>query len=419
MTLIQTRSKHYVFILIVSALIIVAGISGCDESDSDTNVITSFSFLSADNDQLNSDVTGTITGSSINVLMPFGSDITQLTASFSTSGERVSINDVSQASGETENDFSLPVIYTVTAGDGSQREYTVTVTISHSEPSTSKVADHTIMNMLRLGQIPETAITGAKTSLHIGYGHTSHGSQITSGMTGLVAFANNGGLGRNYSQNLFAWNRGGSGGALDLQEGSSYNEGPLDHDCGYYPNWVNETREFLNDSDNSEINVIIWSWCGQVTNRTEATMISTYLEPMSQLEAEYPGVTFVYMTGHLNRDGTAPDENTHLRNEQIRTFCRNNNKWLFDFADIESYDPDGNYYGDRLVNDEGYYDSNGNQALDENDSNWATEWQNDVANNGKWYTCGSSHTQPLSANQKAYAAWWLWSRLAGWDGTPE
>jgi len=33
-----------------------------------------------------------------------------------------------------------------------------------------------------------------------------------------------------------------------------------------------------------------------------------------------------------------------------------------------------------------------------------------------WYRCGSAHSQPLNANRKAYAAWWLWARLAGWNG---
>lgn len=28
-----------------------------------------------------------------------------------------------------------------------------------------------------------------------------------------------------------------------------------------------------------------------------------------------------------------------------------------------------------------------------------------------WYHCGSAHSQPLNANQKAYAAWALWCAL--------
>lgn len=282
--------------------------------------------------------------------------------------------------------------------------------------SAGRTADHTIMNMLRLGTIPESAITSAKSQLHIGYGHTSHGSQITDGMTGLVAFANGGGLGFTYSQNLFAWNGGGTDGDLDLQEGSNYSEGPLSLDCGYYPEWVNETRDFLNDPANSDINVIMWAWCGQVSIRNQETIFSMYLTPMSQLESDFPNIRFVYMTGHLGHEGTGPAENTHLMNEQIRTFCRNNNKWLFDFADIESYNPDGEYFGDRKVNDECNYDSDGNDSLD---ANWALEWQNDPSNAGKWYNCGASHTQPLSANQKAYAIWWLWARMAGWDGAAQ
>ena len=32
-----------------------------------------------------------------------------------------------------------------------------------------------------------------------------------------------------------------------------------------------------------------------------------------------------------------------------------------------------------------------------------------------WYNCSSAHSKPLNANRKAYAAWWLWATLAGWD----
>jgi hypothetical protein len=231
-------------------------------------------------------------------------------------------------------------------------------------------------------------------------------------MSGLVAFADGGGLGLALADDIFAWNNGGTGGALDLEEGDGYGTGWLDHDCGYYPNWINETRDYLDDPSHSDVNVIIWSWSGQVSGRTEQEMINTYLLPMSQLEAEYPHVTFVYMTGHA--DGTGESGNLHVRNQQIREYCMANGKVLYDFYDIESYDPEGNYYGDKNVNDNCDYDSDGNGSLD---ANWAIDWQNSHTEGVDWYRCSSAHSQPLNANRKAYAAWWLWARIAGWDPT--
>ena len=83
---------------------------------------------------------------------------------------------------------------------------------------------------------------------------------------------------------------------------------------------------------------------------------------MNQLELDYPNVTFIYMTGHL--DGTGEEGNLNERNNQIRTYCLTFNKVLFDFADIESYDPDGNYFLNRGADDGCYYDA----------GNWADQW---------------------------------------------
>ena len=52
-----------------------------------------------------------------------------------------------------------------------------------------------------LRAIPKTAINQAKANLHIVYGHTSHGSQLTTGMTGLVSFT------KGYGGPDYAWNR--------------------------------------------------------------------------------------------------------------------------------------------------------------------------------------------------------------------
>ena len=55
------------------------------------------------------------------------------------------------------------------------------------------------------------------------------------------------------------------------------------------------------------------------------------------------------MTGHT--DGSGLTVSSHVRNQQIRDYCEANGKILYDFEDIESYDPDGTYFGDRNVTD--------------------------------------------------------------------
>jgi len=261
------------------------------------------------------------------------------------------------------------------------------------------IIDHTCTD---ISQIPESAIEQAKNNLHIAYGHTSHGSQLTTGMSGLVGFANNGGLGLSLPTDIFVWNNGGTGGALDLHDNA------MAGDCGYYPQWVDETKAYLDDPSHTDVNVIIWSWCGQVDDKYAAgTLDSEYLTPMSQLEADYPSVKFIYMTGHVDH---WDDSNNKAANQMVRDYCISNNKVLYDFADIESYDPDGTFYEFPHDNCD-YYESVSGSKL----GNWAIEWQNSHTEDVDWYDCISAHSQPLNANRKAYAAWWLWARLAGWN----
>lgn len=258
------------------------------------------------------------------------------------------------------------------------------------DPSDFKM-DHRFTD---LNSIPAEWITAAKENLHIAYGHTSHGSQVTDGMTGLTSFK-----GAEYS-----WNNGGTGGALDLHDYAMTGDlGNPDR-----TSWADRTRTYL--AANTDVNVIIWSWCGQVSSALEAD-ITTYLGLMAGLENDFPNVKFVYMTGHL--DGSGLTGNLHLRNEQIRNYCRLHNKILYDFADIESYNPDGMYFGDKKPTDACDYDSNGDGTTD---SNWAIQWQDSHTEGVDWFSCSSAHSQPLNANRKAYAAWALWARLAGWDG---
>ena len=264
------------------------------------------------------------------------------------------------------------------------------------------IIDH---NCSKLEPIPVSALEQATDSLHIAYGHTSHGSQLTTGMTAL-ANQNTDLVG--YKGDYYCWDYyptpGENGDCLDLHD--YFRSGDLGHNGN--TQWAVSTRDYLdNDPNSADINVVIWSWCGGCSDNT-VEGINTYLDAMNQLELDYPDVQFVYMTGH--RD-IWNDEVLNRNNQQIRDYCIENDKILFDFADIESYDPDGVYY--EYANDNcDYYDEEINKL-----GNWAEEWQSSHTEGIDWYQCSAAHTKALNGNLKAYASWWLWCRLSGWGGT--
>jgi len=113
------------------------------------------------------------------------------------------------------------------------------------------------------------------------------------------------------------------------------------------------------------------------------------------------------MTGHVDHWDDAANK---AANRAIRDYCRENNKILYDFADIESYDPGG------ATN---YMELNANDNCDYSNGNWAINWIN--ANPGHELTtlannCSScAHSQTLNCILKGRAVWWLWVRLAGWN----
>jgi len=258
------------------------------------------------------------------------------------------------------------------------------------------VIDH---QAIELNQIPPQWIDSAKANLYIGYGHTSHGSQLTSGMNAVEAF---------YPDGSYDWSHNGGAGELHLFEGAGYGSGYLELDCGY-PGWDDQTRTYLND--HPACNVIIWSWCGQVNN---VNLQEHYLQPMSQLEEEYPDVQFIYMTGHL--EGLGPDGSLFEANQQIRDFCQQNDKTLFDFADIEKYSPDADTnYLEYFADDGCNYQLPGSSS-----ANWAHNWlSNNPGHDLSQMSslCSScAHSVSLNCVKKGIACWHLWTRLAGWNG---
>lgn len=93
--------------------------------------INSFLFTAANNPELSSDVTAIINGTEITATLPYGTtDLTGLVATFAITGESVHVNGTLQTSGSTTNNFTNPVMYTVTAADGTTLEYRVTALIA-------------------------------------------------------------------------------------------------------------------------------------------------------------------------------------------------------------------------------------------------------------------------------------------------
>lgn len=70
---------------------------------------------------------GKIEGKSIKILMPFQTDTKNFTATFETTANHVKVGNNIQKSDVTPNDFSQPVTYTLTAENGIEEQYRVTV----------------------------------------------------------------------------------------------------------------------------------------------------------------------------------------------------------------------------------------------------------------------------------------------------
>ncbi len=162
--------------------------------------------------------------------------------------------------------------------------------------------------------------------------------------------------------------------------------------------WTDATRQHL--QANPDTKVVIWAMCSLITGILSEEEINQYLFDLNQLESEYPDVFFVYWTDIIDEDGAlSPAEQ---RNEMIRSYCRDNDKILYDFADITARNPEGTYY----------------PGTDEGGCTWCQDWCIDHGYDFCSSCDGCPHSVCFDCFRKAQAFWWLLTQIAVWDQSP-
>lgn len=173
------------------ALLLVAFVAGCGGGGSGSSAPSSAKAFTA---YSLAGITGTrnetSTPKTIVVTVRSGTNVSALVATFSAPGASVTVSGVAQTSGVTANNFTSPVVYMVTAADGTTAIYAVTVVpnpaiIAFSLAGVKGTIDETAKTIaVTVPYVTNvTSLAAAFTATGTGTGVTAVGVAQTSGVT--------------------------------------------------------------------------------------------------------------------------------------------------------------------------------------------------------------------------------------------
>ncbi len=281
-----------------------------------------------------------------------------------------------------------------------------------SDPSTKDlIFNHEDIN---ISSIPIVWIEAAK-EIQFHYAHTSHGGQIIYGLDYVQS-----------DYQIFNYSRGYNSLPVEantfcMYDGNDYYEEDGDPNTYITPDLYWQSSGGIEHTygvvdDNPSIVLSMWCWCTQVSYYSQAQILD-YLEQMNEFEQNYSsrGVRFIYMTGNAD-DGDYPEGTPaeasnqdpdagyqrYINNELIRNYCLENNKTLFDFADIECW----LYYENGTAYDHSTYEyGTGDDTVVVPKRHWQYSNVNERA-----------HTTQLNCKNKAKVFWSMLATIAGWEG---
>lgn len=204
---------------------------------------------------------------------------------------------------------------------------------------------------LDIDQIPQTDLDAAR-ALSMSLDHASVGANILNGMDDLESLD-----AVRYSYSNWYWHSRGN------------------------PGWQEKVDQFASwvkaNADNYDVFQMKFCFID------DQAQWDYYRDAMLDLEASYPGKVFIWWTMPITTSGSA---NRDAFNAQVRSFCADNDKPLYDIAAIESHDPSGTPAND-----------GGHEAM------------------YAGYSSDGGHLNATGRLRAAQGMWWIMARIAGWQ----
>ena len=241
------------------------------------------------------------------------------------------------------------------------------------------IIDH---NSADASEIPDRFISDVF-EYDIYFEHASVGVNIMSGFTSLAVADSRYDIPHTDSNftDWFAVNNG-------IGDNSRGNNNPL---------WKADFFETSMTTDDfaESLHIAMYKLCYIDIQGTASEAFQYTVDTMTDLESAYPGTVFVWWTMPIMDSGS---ERRDDFNNMIRDYCRENDKWLFDIADLERHFPDGS------LNE----DASGFELLCGDDDNIG-ETEDD-------YSADGGHLNSFGSERMANALWVLFAKIAGWNG---